>query len=153
VLHDFHFYRISLYGNATTALGKFHKQVTNFTTKTAPDYPELESIVSRLTLADLNRALYRCEEEERDESKGASGAYNIPDFGPLVYCGLQGKYWQSSYTVKHCYSRCNIECSIFDTNLLKLFCYLTHYNTLVQNFSHVTNICFPLKQHKEFMKQ
>jgi glycogen debranching enzyme len=66
--------------------------VTNFTTKTAPNYAELEDIVSQLTLADLNRSLYRCEEEERDETKGASGAYNIPDFGPVVYCGLQGKY-------------------------------------------------------------
>lgn len=92
VLHEFHLYRVSLCGNATSALGKLRKQVTNFTTKTAPNYPELGDIVSHLTLADLNRALYRCEEEERDETKGASGAYNIPGFGPVVYCGLQGKY-------------------------------------------------------------
>jgi glycogen debranching enzyme len=82
--------RVSLCENATSALGKLHKQVTNFTTKTAPNCPELGDIVSQLTLADLNRALYRCEEEERDETKGASGAYNIPGFGPVVYCGLQG---------------------------------------------------------------
>jgi hypothetical protein len=92
VLPEFHLYRVSLCGNAISALGKLRKQVTNFTTKTAPNYPELEDIVSRLTLADLNRALYRCEEEERDETNGASGAYNIPDFGPVVYCGLQGMY-------------------------------------------------------------
>jgi len=92
VLRKFHLYRVSLCGNATSALGKLRKQVTNFTTKTAPNNPELVDIVSQLTLADLNRALYRCEEEERDETKGASGAYNIPGFGPVVYCGLQGKY-------------------------------------------------------------
>lgn len=92
VLRESHLYRVSLCENATSALGKLHKQVTNFTTKTAPNCPELGDIVSQLTLADLNRALYRCEEEERDETKGASGAYNIPGFGPVVYCGLQGTY-------------------------------------------------------------
>jgi len=92
VLHEFHLYRVSLFGNATSALGKLRKQVTNFTTKNPPNCPELGDIVSQLTLADLNRALYRCEQEERDETKGASGAYNIPAFGPVVYCGLQGKY-------------------------------------------------------------
>ncbi|XP_060528992.1 glycogen debranching enzyme [Cylas formicarius] len=50
---------------------------------------ELKRIVSRLTLADLNRALYRCDQEERDEGFGFD-AYNIPNFGPVVYCGLQG---------------------------------------------------------------
>jgi hypothetical protein len=64
--------------------------------------------VSRLTLADLNRALYRCEAEERDETKGASGAYDIPDFGPMVYCGLQGKYSQYPESVPNCYSVYNV---------------------------------------------
>ncbi|CAG9760960.1 unnamed protein product [Ceutorhynchus assimilis] len=50
---------------------------------------ELKQIVDKMTLADLNRALYRCDQEERDEGNGFE-AYNIPNFGPMVYCGLQG---------------------------------------------------------------
>jgi glycogen debranching enzyme len=50
---------------------------------------DFEKILSRLSLADLNRILFRCEEEERDEGHGF-GAYNIPGFGSTVYCGLQG---------------------------------------------------------------
>ncbi|KAL1140348.1 hypothetical protein AAG570_000280 [Ranatra chinensis] len=38
-----------------------------------------------LNLADLNYALYTCSEEEE-----SGGAYNIPNFGALVYCGIQG---------------------------------------------------------------
>ena len=47
---------------------------------------------SELSLADLNFVLYRCEGEERDSSNGRDGVYNIPNFGPLLYAGLQG-WW------------------------------------------------------------
>lgn len=43
-----------------------------------------------LNLYDLNAVLYRCEAEERDASGGSDGTYNIPDYGNLVYAGLQG---------------------------------------------------------------
>jgi glycogen debranching enzyme len=52
--------------------------------------PELERALSSMTLADLNRALFRCDQEERDEGHGY-GAYDIPGFGATVYCGLQGQ--------------------------------------------------------------
>ncbi|KAJ9590614.1 hypothetical protein L9F63_016384, partial [Diploptera punctata] len=81
---------VSLHSRVNSALSKLRSQVATFKTKTVPAHAELEEIVSRLSLEDLNRALYRCEEEERDESKGACGAYNIPGFGSMVYCGLQG---------------------------------------------------------------
>ena len=45
-----------------------------------------------LDLTDLNFVLYRCNAEEMDSSGGKDGVYTIPDFGPLVYAGLQG-WW------------------------------------------------------------
>ncbi|CAG9819095.1 unnamed protein product [Phaedon cochleariae] len=50
---------------------------------------ELSAIIKKLTLADLNRALYRCDQEERDEGFGFD-TYNIPNFGSMVYAGFQG---------------------------------------------------------------
>ncbi|CCH63012.1 hypothetical protein TBLA_0J00110 [Henningerozyma blattae CBS 6284] len=43
-----------------------------------------------VTLDSLNSLLYRCEAEEMDSSDGKEGAYDIPNFGKLKYCGLQG---------------------------------------------------------------
>lgn len=43
-------------------------------------------------LTALNFVLYRCDPEERDSSEGKDGVYNIPNYGPLVYAGLQG-WW------------------------------------------------------------
>ncbi|KAI9787948.1 MAG: hypothetical protein M1816_007348 [Peltula sp. TS41687] len=45
-----------------------------------------------LNLHDLNFVLYRSEPEERDSSRGRDGVYVVPDYGPLVYAGLQG-WW------------------------------------------------------------
>ena len=47
---------------------------------------------SRLGLVDLNFVLYRCDAEERDSSSGQDGVYGVPNYGPLVYAGLQG-WW------------------------------------------------------------
>ena len=47
---------------------------------------------SELNLVELNFMLYRCEPEERDSSFGQDGTYTIPNYGPLVYAGLQG-WW------------------------------------------------------------
>lgn len=47
---------------------------------------------SDLDLIDLNFVLYRCEPEEHDFLGGTEGVYTIPDYGNLVYAGLQG-WW------------------------------------------------------------
>uniref|UniRef100_A0A8P4KHV3 Glycogen debranching enzyme n=1 Tax=Dicentrarchus labrax TaxID=13489 RepID=A0A8P4KHV3_DICLA len=44
-------------------------------------------IMSRLTLADMNMLLYRCDAEERE---GGGGCYSVPTWLPLKYGGLQG---------------------------------------------------------------
>jgi glycogen debranching enzyme len=59
---------------------------------------ELDSFCARdaqeafgdLSLCDLNVVLYRADGEERDATQGQFGAYDVPQFGKLVYCGLEG---------------------------------------------------------------
>ena len=49
-------------------------------------YKELVNAVKvPLTLVDLNYILYRCDQEEHGST------YNIPGYGHLKYCGLQGE--------------------------------------------------------------
>ncbi|KAL6716152.1 bifunctional 4-alpha-glucanotransferase/amylo-alpha-1,6-glucosidase [Lecanora helva] len=50
------------------------------------------SAFNGLDLIDLNFVLYRCEAEEHDFLGGGDGVYTIPDYGNLVYAGLQG-WW------------------------------------------------------------
>ncbi|QLG72265.1 hypothetical protein HG535_0C06200 [Zygotorulaspora mrakii] len=45
---------------------------------------------SELTLESVNSVLYRSEPEEFDITQGRNGSYDIPGYGKLVYCGLQG---------------------------------------------------------------
>lgn len=43
-----------------------------------------------LSLIDINAILYKCESEERDATYGRAGVYYIPNYGRLVYAGIQG---------------------------------------------------------------
>ncbi|XP_063230044.1 glycogen debranching enzyme [Bacillus rossius redtenbacheri] len=81
--------RVSLHGDAAPALAELRGLVSGFTQQLRPCHAGLQAVAGRLQLADLNRALYRCGAEERDDGPGA-GEYDIPGAGPLVYCGLQG---------------------------------------------------------------
>lgn len=53
------------------------------------DTSNFHSIVSAMSLADLNLALFRCAGEEEADGKGFS-VYNIPGFGSMNFCGLRG---------------------------------------------------------------
>ncbi|XP_051162472.1 glycogen debranching enzyme [Leptopilina boulardi] len=79
--------RVSLHVNIKPALGKLQNTIATLTSSKAS---ELHAIVSRINLAGLNKILYRCDQEERDESNNRFGVYDIPRYGPLVYAGLQG---------------------------------------------------------------
>lgn len=83
------FFRVSIYDHVQTHFTKLQQLVNEFHSASGKKYTELKTIISKLNLIDLNRALYRCDTEERDMGSGI-GAYDIPGFGPLVYCGFQG---------------------------------------------------------------
>lgn len=53
--------------------------------------------VSELNLESLNSILFRSEPEEMDVTEGRIGTYDVPNYGKLVYSGLQG--WVS--VLKH----------------------------------------------------
>lgn len=63
--------------------------ITSLQNESGAKYEEIKSIISKLDLNDLNRAIYRCDQEERDMGQG-TGSYNLPNYGSLVYCGTQG---------------------------------------------------------------
>ncbi len=50
----------------------------------------LSDLISRLSLLDLNHALFRCDQEEREMSGGKRGVYALSGYGPMTYAGLQG---------------------------------------------------------------
>ncbi|XP_071444480.1 glycogen debranching enzyme [Hetaerina americana] len=77
--------RVSLYQKVQDSLAK----LSSLMNVSGEGAKVLTAVVSRMKLVDLNRALYHCDQEERDEGWGG-GAYDIPNFGPMVYCGLQG---------------------------------------------------------------
>ncbi|XP_034028557.1 glycogen debranching enzyme-like [Thalassophryne amazonica] len=74
-------------------LVQFSPQYQTGSLKTAEDSTStvlsmpLMTIMSTLTLVDLNMLLFRCDAEEKEDG---GGCYNIPSWLPLNYAGLQG---------------------------------------------------------------
>ena len=89
---------VSMVPDAVTAIqqlrGFTNKSLTATDSKASHDqgkslFKELVSVTSALSLVDLNYVLYRCDNEEQVDCPG-NGVYNIPGYGSLIYCGLQG---------------------------------------------------------------
>ena len=53
----------------------------------SPDLPGLSQAVSQLSLLDVQYALFQCHQEGEE---GGLGAYSLPGWGALHYCGLAG---------------------------------------------------------------
>ena len=64
------------------------------------DQSNFRTIVSKLTLADLNKIFFHCKAEEEAEGNGYS-TYNVPGYGDMVYCGLRGNIFTSKVS-PHC---------------------------------------------------
>lgn len=80
-------FRVALHANIVPALLKLQNTISQITSNEKAD---LHDVISCLDFSDLNKTLYRCDEEERDETQGKFGVYNVPGYGPFVYAGLQG---------------------------------------------------------------
>ena len=73
----------------------FPEQSFDLETSCVSEVRAIKPIIEDLDLAALNRILYRSQPEEVDDGHGG-GAYVIPNYGPLTYCGLQGTFPQVS---------------------------------------------------------
>lgn len=85
-MYEFNF-RVALHANIVPALKKLQDTILQITSNEKSD---LYDIISHMDFSDLNKTLYRCDQEERDETRGKFGVYNVPGYGSLVYAGLQG---------------------------------------------------------------
>jgi len=106
-----YFFSVSLHPGSLAAISQARQIIQTLPTKyvikqestvSSKKSEEFYDIVSKLSLADMNIALFRCKEEETDS--GRPGTYDIPGFGPLVYCGLQGNFCtfkHSTHAVSH----------------------------------------------------
>ncbi|KAM4623773.1 glycogen debranching enzyme isoform 2-T2 [Polymixia lowei] len=91
-------FRVSLDPKAQQLVGVLRYYLTQFSpkyrrgsvtdTNTPPALQKpLAQLMSKLTLADLNVLLFRCDSEEQEDG---GGCYNFPGWESLKYAGLQG---------------------------------------------------------------
>ena len=66
------------------ALNRFEEYFKEYSSNES----DFHRILSRLRLIDLNRMLYRSSGEEQSDGKGFD-VYSIPNYGPMVYAGIQ----------------------------------------------------------------
>lgn len=80
-------FRIGMHANVKPALEQLQDTILQITSDKESD---VHTIISRMDFADLNKTLYRCDQEERDETMDRFGTYQVPGYSSLVYAGLQG---------------------------------------------------------------
>ncbi|KAB5586606.1 hypothetical protein PHYPO_G00003630 [Pangasianodon hypophthalmus] len=91
-------FRVSLDPKSQNLVGFLRTQLYQFNrlyklgSLTDPDVPgilktSLKFLISKLSLAELNVLLFRCNDEEQEDG---GGCYNIPSWMSLKYAGLQG---------------------------------------------------------------
>ncbi|XP_052470780.1 glycogen debranching enzyme isoform X1 [Carassius gibelio] len=91
-------FRVSLDPKSQELVGVLRHHLIQFNplykagSQTDPNTPDilkspLTEIMSKMTLADMNALLFRCDAEEKEDG---GGCYNIPGWKPLKYGGLQG---------------------------------------------------------------
>ncbi|KAI4898069.1 hypothetical protein NFI96_018072 [Prochilodus magdalenae] len=91
-------FRVSLHSKSQETVGFLRTQLSQFNrlyklgSLTDPNVPGIlkisfEFLMSKLSLAELNVLLFRCDTEEQDDG---GGCYNIPSWMTLKYGGLQG---------------------------------------------------------------
>lgn len=56
---------------------------------------EMNAIIQKLSLNDLNFVLFRCNQEETDDIGG--GVYTLPSIGSLNYCGIASVMYYLKY--------------------------------------------------------
>lgn len=78
--------QISLLPQIRQGVSNLRELLNQFSNPTS----EFNKIVKKLTLVDLERVLYRTSVEEQADGKGFD-VYEVPDYGKLHYCGLQGQ--------------------------------------------------------------
>jgi len=80
---------VVLHANIKPALMNLQDTVLQIISKKAS---KLHDIISCMNFSDLNVALYRCDQEEREETSNKFGVYDVPGYGSLVYAGIQGNH-------------------------------------------------------------
>lgn len=76
-------FSVSLLDKQKKALATIQEKLKQYELKLS----DINKIIEKLDLIDLNYILFRCNQEEIDES--GSGVYVLSN-GPLIYCGLAG---------------------------------------------------------------
>ena len=71
-------FQVNLLSKAKQASNELRKEIFE------NELSSFRTLISRVSLIDLNYLLYRCKNEENHE------IYSIPEYAPLVYAGLQG---------------------------------------------------------------
>ena len=75
-------FKVSMSAPHLKALQQINETISKFDENDS----EINSIVSNLSLNDLNFVLFRCNQEETDDIN--SGAYELPNIGKMNYCGI-----------------------------------------------------------------